>query len=647
MTKRLVTASGTPIQLGRELGKGGEGSVFDVPTFPNQVAKLYHRPLDNQKQAKLRFMASHGNQTLAQYAAWPQSILQDANTGAIAGFLMPKVTGRDPVHMLYSPAHRKQERPGVAWDFLLFSARNTAAAFEVLHTNGHILGDINQGNVMVGADSKVVLIDCDSYQINANGTIHYCEVGVSHFTPPELQGLSSFHGVSRTVNHDNFGLALLIFHLLFGGRHPFSGKPLRNDVGDTLESNIKAFCYTYARDAQIRGIAPPPGAISMSLVPDAMQSMFEVAFTERGASQGRPSAKQWVTALDALRTRLKKCPSAAIHVYPDHLTRCPWCEMEKQGIIYFVDLGATVVDTASHFSIVQVWAAIQAVSAPAAPNIPSISSIAVTPSPLPNGIPAESHNRIFQVIVLVLFLGLFFAVPHLFLLWIIVGFFGCAAVGNIGAKERQAEQQKRRNIKDGAKKAYDEMVKRADVEIGPAIFNLRLKHYAGLRDEYQALPLQEKAEIDMLHKTAEQRQRYKYLDRHFIDAASISGIGPGKKAALRSFGIETAADVEWNKVRAVRGFGEVLTRAVVDWRKAIERRFVFNPAQAITHTDLNAVKARVLARKKSIENELANAPNELRRLKVEAERRAPSLRPIILSTAHAYAQAKADADLLG
>ena len=49
------------------------------------------------------------------------------------------------------------------------------------------MGDVNQNSFMVGRDSKVVLIDSDSFQINANGTLHLCEVGVSHFTPPELQ----------------------------------------------------------------------------------------------------------------------------------------------------------------------------------------------------------------------------------------------------------------------------------------------------------------------------------------------------------------------------------------------------------------------------------------------------------------------------
>ena len=64
MPRALVTAKGTPIQIGRELGKGGEGSVFEVPALIGQVAKLYHQQPDAKKQAKLAFMASTADQQL-------------------------------------------------------------------------------------------------------------------------------------------------------------------------------------------------------------------------------------------------------------------------------------------------------------------------------------------------------------------------------------------------------------------------------------------------------------------------------------------------------------------------------------------------------------------------------------------------------
>jgi DNA-binding helix-hairpin-helix protein with protein kinase domain len=45
--------------------------------------------------------------------------------------------------MVYSPAHRRQEHPKTAWDFLLYVARNIASSFETLHAHGHVIGDVN------------------------------------------------------------------------------------------------------------------------------------------------------------------------------------------------------------------------------------------------------------------------------------------------------------------------------------------------------------------------------------------------------------------------------------------------------------------------------------------------------------------------
>lgn len=202
--------------LGLELGKGGEGAVYDINEFVDSVAKIYHTPPPALKQDKLAFMAATADAQLLNYVAWPQATLHGGRGGKVIGFMMPKVSGKEPIHMIYSPAHRRQRYPHCAWDFLLYVARNIASSFATVHEHGHVVGDVNQNSFMVGRDSKVVLIDSDSFQINANGTLHLCEVGVSHFTPPELQTLSSFVGFERTENHDNFGLALLIFHVLFG-----------------------------------------------------------------------------------------------------------------------------------------------------------------------------------------------------------------------------------------------------------------------------------------------------------------------------------------------------------------------------------------------------------------------------------------------
>lgn len=645
MTKTLVTGTGKTIEIGRELGKGGEGTVYEVPANHHWVAKLYnaHHQPDALKQAKLRFMAATADAELLSYAAWPQETLHKTPNGPVVGFLMPKVSGRAPVHMLYSPAHRRQDYPQAAWDFLLFAARNTAAAFAAIHHHGHVLGDVNQGNVLVGTDSKVVLIDTDSFQINANGTTHLCKVGVAHFTPPELQGVASFDRVPRTSNHDNFGLALLIFHLLFGGRHPYSGVPLRNDAGEALEKDIQAFRYAYAPDGQRRGFNPPPKSIPIAIAPDPIQAMFTLAFTENGAKGSRPTAQQWVTALDGLRGQLKRCATTSMHVYPGHLGRCPWCVLEDHGVIYFLDVQVGVTPTGTTgLVLARIWAAIESVPPPPAVSIPNLAALAVKPTPLPAGITQESTITFWRVVIVGIALSLFTAIPKAWFFVLVGAWWAWAAVGGMGGTERKAERTKRQAAKDAAQRDFDQIVGRIRQEISPEAFAKKKQDMAKLRDEYQHLPEREKTELANLHATAEARQKRQFLERHFIDSATIAGVGPAKKAALRSFGIETAADVTRAKVIAVKGFGEVLTRAVVDWQKACERRFVFKPQIAVTDADKNAVRAQIAARKRAIEVALNAGAAELQRTRQEMANKANTLTPLLQATSQKLAQAQAD-----
>lgn len=632
------------MSMGQELGRGAEGAVFEVP-IPDAVAKIYHKVPDHKKQQKLSFMAQTADERLLSYVSWPKETLhQGSKTGPVVGFLMPKVARKDEVHLVYSPAHRRQDYPKAAWDFLLAVARNVAASFETIHSQGYVIGDVNQKGVMVGKDSKVTLIDSDSFQVNANGTLHRCLVGVPHFTPPELQGIAGFDSITRTNNHDNFGLALLIFHLLFGARHPYSGVALKQGVGDVLETDIKSFRYAYARDAQARGIAPPPRSIPLSILPDAVEAMFHAAFTERGAAGGRPTAQQWVAALDAVRTRVKKCGVSSMHVYPDHLAKCPWCALEQQGVTYFIDLGATYTQTPTGFELTRVWALIQAVPAPPPLVVPNVGTANLSPRPLPQDVTSSGMTAFYYVLVIIAALTVL--TFSNFFTALVVGGIGWMVAGNIGREARIAEKQRRQAAMDAAKRDYEQIVERLEAEAGPEGFRAKRGHLEPLRDEYAKLPEATRLELDKLHATAKERQLTRYLSTCFIDNASISGVGPAKKASLRSFGIETAAEVSASAVYQVRGFGDVLTRAVLDWRNSCERRFVFNPATAVSPADKNAVLAKFGAQRMALETALAAGAMELQQFRQRATGQLAALMPLLQDAARKRAQAEKDLTVL-
>ena len=223
--REMLDASGGVIRVGKLIGQGGEGAVYEVVAAANSVAKIYHNAISPNRARKIQVMASLYSEVIARVAAWPTSLLTTKAGRQPIGLLMPRSVGRKDIHKLYSPKSRRSDFVRVDLRFLIRVAANTARAFGAVHQLGCVIGDVNHGSVLVGQDATVQLIDCDSFQVRSGGDVFGCEVGVETFTPPELQGIN-LNGVVRTQNHDAFGLAILTFLLLFMGRHPFAGRYL-------------------------------------------------------------------------------------------------------------------------------------------------------------------------------------------------------------------------------------------------------------------------------------------------------------------------------------------------------------------------------------------------------------------------------------
>src|SRR2546423_1810398 len=120
MTSRILYDNlNQRVELGNQLGVGGEGAVLEVTGQPSSVAKVYHKPPDTAKEHKLRAMVSVTRPELLKVAAWPTATLHQHPQEPLVGILMPRVSGHKEVHTLYSPAHRKKEFPTADWAFLI------------------------------------------------------------------------------------------------------------------------------------------------------------------------------------------------------------------------------------------------------------------------------------------------------------------------------------------------------------------------------------------------------------------------------------------------------------------------------------------------------------------------------------------------
>lgn len=331
MPKQFFDHQGTLVQLGDLIGKGGEGRVYNIVGCPDSVAKIYKHPVQVEKAAKLQLMVQLTAPDITQFAAWPQAIVYDrVGSGAIAwGVISRRIEQARPIHELYSSVDRRHHFPKADWQFLIRTARNCAHAFAILHSHGIIVGDVNQSNIWASLSAEVRFIDCDSFQVSFNGKVHLGPVGSPHFTPPELQ-LVDLQSVPRTPNHDAFGLAVLIFHLLFLGRHPFSGYIGAGDM--PIEQAIREYRFAYGPNARQSQMEPPPETIGLQHLSKSVGQLFERAFS----SKTRPAAQEWLKGLEEFESQLCKCSYDSAHLFHAQLSSCPWCAIRHvTGKEYF------------------------------------------------------------------------------------------------------------------------------------------------------------------------------------------------------------------------------------------------------------------------------------------------------------------------
>lgn len=647
MASQWYDRQGRRVTLGKEIGRGGEGAVYEIAENTALLAKIYEKPVSTEKIAKLTAMSGLAAPDLVRIAAWPTNLLYDKPNGLLKGFLMPKVPGHCEIHEVYSPAQRKQKLPQADWRFLIHIARNLAAAVDAVHAHGHVIGDLNQKGVLVQPQQgTVTLIDCDSFQIQVSQQSFLCDVGVRDFTPPELQG-KSFHGIKRTSNHDNFGLAVLCFQLLFMGRHPFSGR-YRGPGEDSLERAIQEYRFAYSRTANRKLMEPPPHTLQLSAVSPRVANLFERAFDEAAVRHSsRPLAQEWAQALEELQHSLRSCSDYSIHKYLSSSALCPWCEMEQATGVYLFIAIVPVSPFSSSFNVEEVWKKICTISPPGVALQPnSQPTQPPAPVPLPLTVQARHSRRTTIVIGALVFtgvtavsvpwLGLF---PVLFAVLIFVIVFHSPV--NDGG-----EGEKRRSALRDTQERWTTVLRQWQQETSDEPFAHKLHALSQKRTEYLALApayQQDRTQLEMKRQDA---QRQKFLEHHFIARANLKGLGPGRKATLASYGIETAADITRHAVQAVPGFGPARTQELLNWRRRIEVQFRFDPKLGTDPKDITDLEQRYARKRHDLEAVLLRGETELQQIRIGILQKRDTLGEALRSAAAQLAQAQADVSVL-
>ena len=320
------------IERGEKLGEGGEGIVYAIKGQPEIAAKIWHAKVaaDGEVARKIELMLK--NRIASRSVAWPKRFLYNRARKPI-GFTMPRYNGAEYHNLIVwmNPMARRINNLTCGNTELLKMTANLAKAIGAIHNAGHIVGDINEKNVMANAAGQVILVDCDSMQIkdSKTGKDFLCKKGRPEYTPPELQDTRYDHR-RRTEDYDSFGLAVLAHKLLLRGLHPYQSI---SATGETQAEKIQERQFPFNETVRQEGkFRPSPNHLqAWRETPYAIRELFHRAFdTDWTDKYPRPKPEDWVSTiaeeLGLPRESFRSGPSVPTPTEP--APRCPFCKGE-------------------------------------------------------------------------------------------------------------------------------------------------------------------------------------------------------------------------------------------------------------------------------------------------------------------------------
>ena len=647
MTPQQVLIDGKLSPLGKRIGKGGEGEIFLHPGNRSQAIKLYTVADLAERALKVRAVVSAKLADQASQVAFPLSEVR-ALSGEFLGFAMRLVEGCQPLHELYAPGSRKINFGFADYRFLVRTAGNIARAIASVHQSGCVIGDVNHSGILVSPKAMVTLIDADSFQVTTREGQFLCKVGVPEYTPPELQG-KSLAGVLRTPNHDAFGLAVVIFQLLFMGRHPFVGTVRTGDI-PPLHENILNFRYAYT-DRRNVGMDQPPGTPSIQDFSAPLAVAFDKAFSAEGAAT-RPSAQAWVATLDALEQSLVKCDVNELHFIPREASECAWCEMDRLlGTHLFVpyipaaSLIAGVDPGQNDFDLTGIWARILQVKATTDVQLsPKLPAADAGPSDAAKRAKAAAGSRTLPGVAMILaaLVGLF-AAPKAIFIWLVLFVAGVV----VAKSKRPLDASPFRTGYIASEQLLARELLNWNRRNGTEDFQKLFGELQANKEEYDGVLRDESQEVRRHTEQRRAAQLSSYLDSFSLAKASIRSLSAATRAVLNSYGVDTANDVVDGRIQHVPGVGAATSRKLLDWRQKLEGQFVFR-ADSSAADRAAALQARFRSETRAapLRARLAAGPQNLTQLAARMRQIASNEDALLARAKRARDQSRRDLEFL-
>jgi serine/threonine protein kinase len=331
------TASGEELTVDaeRKLGKGGEGTVYEVLLplkYRGYCVKEYSAAILQDyaklaaRQAKIEYMVQMQVVSPSPHIiiCWPYQTL--FRNGQFVGFMMLKAFELSKeLEWFVSYNLRKiiNKTPFSCFDGSngyralynrIVVANNLARAIHMIHATEHyVLADTKPRNILITSTGNVSIVDLDSLQIVVGGVLKFkAPVASPNYKPPEgYDGRLNQESDIIPISWDRFSYAVMAYELIIGS-HPYGVGSYRApyDQGDDTMYKIRTGLFLHGnKSAYLR--AEHDGSLAAIRerwegLPEPLRQLFMQAF-EKGQfiPEMRPTLQAWGQALSQSVTALK------------------------------------------------------------------------------------------------------------------------------------------------------------------------------------------------------------------------------------------------------------------------------------------------------------------------------------------------------
>ena len=294
------------------VNSGGEGTIYQLDgasefTESHQyVVKIYNNPdkINVEKLTKLKEIFEQNRERRSRIC-YPRFLVYDKPKGGrCIGMLMLECESSDTLYNIVGSIQNLKNRNWTRNE-LVTMAIDILDSFEAIHQMGLLMGDVNLNNILVavGRVNRMpmsVIIDVDSFQIGDDERF-LCPVFRHEFLSPRLQMQGEKSNFLRTLNDEYYAIAVLIFNILFLGRHPYeTSRP------QCLENQIKArdFLFPQGYDQHNDVLRGAYLRIWRSLS-EGLRKAFYDTFHQADSSRVFMSPREWIPLLEEYRDQMR------------------------------------------------------------------------------------------------------------------------------------------------------------------------------------------------------------------------------------------------------------------------------------------------------------------------------------------------------